>query len=146
MAQKNVRLRVSMPTQTVLDTEVDFVLLRTLEGDMGILHGHEPSAVLLDYGLLKAFVDKKLTDALMLLGGFATVQENRVTVLTTLAGPPHKMKEIMAAREAERAQSKLLEQKSDVEMQRAETALRRALVQMDVSAYSIIKGNEETPE
>lgn len=146
MADNNMRLTVSLPTRTVLETEADFILLRTAEGDMGILRGHEPCAVMLGYGALRVFTDKKPTDVLVILGGFATVVDNHVTVMTPLAGPPDKIEEIMAAHEKERAENKRLEHKSDLEMQRAETALRRTLVHMDVSAYSILKGNEEKPE
>lgn len=146
MAKKNIRLTVSTPTRTVLEADVDFVLLRAANGDMGILHGHEPQAVQLDYGVLQAFVDKKPVDVLAVMGGFATVWENRVTVLTGLAEPPDKIEEAIAAREKERAENKLSNRKSDMEMQRAETALRHVLVNMDISAYSIIKGNQEKPE
>lgn len=146
MAEKNIRLTVSTPIRTVLETDVDFVLLRAATGDMGILHGHEPVAVQLDYGVLQAFTDKKPVSVLAVLGGFATVRENRVTVLTGLAEPPDKIEEAIAAREKERADNVISKRKLDMEMQRAETALRHALVHMDISAYSIIKGNQEKPE
>lgn len=146
MAEKNLRLTVSTPARTVLDAEVDFVLLRTVDGDMGVLRDHEPAAVLLDSGVLRAFRDKKTTDTLAVLGGFATIVDNRVTVLTDLAEPPDKLEAVVAAREKERADSKLQERRSDFETQRAEAALRHTLVQMDVSSYSIIKGHEENPE
>lgn len=146
MADKTLRLRVLTPTRTVLDQEVDFVLLRTKEGDMGVLHGHEPSAVLLDIGVLRAYVDKKQTDILAVMGGFATVRDNQVTVMSDIAEPPDKIEAAIARRERERAENQLREQGADLEMRRAESALRRTLVQMDVSSYAIIKGKEEKPE
>lgn len=146
MAEKNLRLTVLMPSQVVLDTEADFVLLRTSEGDMGILHGHEPSAIQLDYGVLRAFTSKKPTDILALLGGFAIVKDNHVTVMTSLAGPPDKIGDIITENEKQRSENQLLEQRSALEMQRVEAALRHTLVHMDISSYSIIKGNEEKTE
>lgn len=146
MAKNNLHLSVSTPTRTVLEAEVDFVLLRTVEGDMGILHGHEPAAALLDYGVLHAYVDKKPVGILAVLGGFAVVDADRVTILTDLAESPDRIEETIAERKKELAESKRQEQRSDLEMQRAEAALRHALVNMDISSYSIIKGHEEKTE
>lgn len=146
MSDQSLRLRVLTPTHTVLDREVDFVLLRTKEGDMGVLHGHEPSAVLLDIGVLRAYVDKEQTELLAVMGGFATVRDNRVTVLSDIAEPPDKIEAAIARRERDRAENQKREQGADLEMRRAESALRRTLVQMDISSYSIIKGKEEKDE
>lgn len=141
-----VHLTVSMPTRTVLDIEADYVLLRTPEGDMGVLHGHEPCAVMLEYGVLRAYQNKEATDIVAVLGGFATVQQNRVTVLTTLAEHPERIDEAIAELERQRAEDRAREQKSDLEIQRAETALRRTLVQMDLSPHAILKGQDDIRE
>lgn len=143
---KGLALRVLTPARTVLEKQVDFVLLRTTEGDMGVLHGHEPCAALLDAGALRAYQNRRETDVLMLMGGFATVRENTVTVLTTFAEPPDRVEDALAKIEEERAQNRLRERSADLEIHRAEKALRQTLVKMDISSYSLIKGKEEQGE
>lgn len=144
--RKGLRLTVSTPTRTVLDTDADLVLLRAAEGEMGILRGHEPCAVRLDTGLLRAYVNKRPVEILAVIGGFAMVRDDCVTVLTDFAEPPDRVEQALADRERERAENKRREHQFDKEMQRVEMALRHTLVQRDISAYSIIKGNEEKTE
>jgi len=137
-----LQLRVLTPNRIVLDAPFDFVVLRTTEGDMGILPGHAPYSVLLDYGVLRAYTGKEPASVLAVLEGFATVGDNILTVMSAVAEPPDKIEDAIANIERERAENKALEQTADLEMHRIETALRNSLVKMDISSYSIIKGSE----
>lgn len=141
--EKAFRLRVLTPTRVVFDDDVDLAILRAKEGDMGILRNHEPCAVTLGYGILKAFVEKQTTGQLAVMGGFATMKDNVLTILSPVAAPPDKIEETIAAIEAERAANQAREAEADIEMLRMENALRHTLVQMDISSYAIIKGREE---
>ena len=42
MAKNKMRLQIITPMKTILDEEVDSVILSTTEGEMGILYDHEP--------------------------------------------------------------------------------------------------------
>lgn len=139
---KKVQLHVLTPTRTVLEETVDYVLLRTSEGDMGVLPGHAPCSVMLDYGVVRGFTGKQESSILAILGGFATVENNRVTVLSNLAEPPDQIDAVMAQIAADRAANQLEEQSANLEMSRAELALRRALVRMDISSYPVLKGQD----
>lgn len=143
MTDKLYRLRVITPGKTVFDQMVDYVMVRAADGDMGFLYGHEPCSVTLDFGVLRAFEQKRQTAVFAVLGGFATVRQNQVVVLTAFAEPPDQVEAALAAIEKERAESRVHERKSDLEVHRAETALRRTLVQMDISSYSLLGGKEE---
>lgn len=142
MAEK-VHLTVAMPTRTVLDIEVDYVLLRTPEGDMGVLHGHEPCAVMLEYGVLQTYQNRRVTDTLAVLGGFATIHDNQVAVLTSLAAQPDGIETAIAELQRQRTENQVLEEKSDLEIHRAETALRRTLVKMDLNPRSLLKRQDD---
>lgn len=141
-----VRLRVHTPVRTVLEKDVEYVILRSVEGDIGVLYNHEPCTVQLGYGLLHTSVDGQESDVLMVMGGFATVRENRVTVLTDLAEAPDKIEDVLAEMQRERAEIKQQQQKSGLEMQKAELALRRSLMQIDQSSYAILKGTGDKRE
>lgn len=146
MAQNQFQLRVLTPNKTAFDGAVDFVLLRTSDGDMGILHGHEPCSVMLDFGVLSAYDKKEQVGVFAVLGGFAAVRDGEVVVLSPFAEAPENVEAALAKVEKERAENHLHEQKSDLEVHRAESALRRTLVQMEVSSYSLLKDTGKKPE
>jgi len=140
---KKLRLRVITPDQTAFDEDVGFVLLRTSRGDMGVLPGHEPYAALLAHGQVRAYNGREQIAAFEVQGGFAAIDEGRVSVLTGLAGRPEDMGALLTGRERARAQRKEREDAANLEMRRAEEALRRALVQSEMSADAIIQGHGE---
>lgn len=144
MVEKAIQLRVYTPNRTVVDKTVGSVIFRACEGDMGVLPGHEPCSVMLGYGVLRAFgPDKQPADLLAVMGGYATVRDNTVTILSPMAAEPDKLEEAIAALERERAETRAHEKEADTEMTRMERALRRAMVHLDISSYSIIKGRDE---
>ena len=140
---KTLRLRIITPDQTAFDGEADFVLLRTSGGDMGVLPGHEPYASLLAHGQVRAFIGREQTAAFEVHGGFAVIEADRVSILTGLAGRPEDMEALLAGMEEARAQRKEREDAANLEMRRAEEALRRALVHTEVNPEAIIGGHEE---
>lgn len=146
MAAKQLQLKVYTPTKTVAETSADFVLLRTREGEMGVLPNHEPCSVALAEGVLKTFVDRKETEVFAVLGGFAIIRDDEVVVLSELADYAHRIEQTLSEMEHERAEVKRTEQTADLEIHRAEKGLRRALVGMDISSFAIIKGNAEKSE
>lgn len=140
---ETLRLRVMTPDKTIFDEAVGFVLLRTSRGDMGVLPGHEPYAALLAHGQARAYVGKEEVAAFEIHGGFAVIEDGKVSILTGLAGPPEEMEALLAGMEQARAQRREREDAANLEMRRAEEALRRALVHTEVSADAIIQGHEE---
>lgn len=140
---KQVHLTVLTPRRVVYDRTVDFVITRATEGDIGIMYGHEPCSALLDYGALRIFVNKQEEDVLTVLGGIVTVLDNEIIIMSDMAERPDKLQEAIEQLREEREANKLMEQTAELDMHRAEMAIRRALVHMDVSPYSILKDNEE---
>jgi len=133
-----LKLRVLTPRRVALEREADFVILRCAEGDKGILPGHERFVARLAPGMLRVFSGKALTDSLFVLGGTARVENGTVTVLSELAGGPDEVQRALSVIESQLEERRQEEQRSDVEIHRAEVALRSALVQMDVSSYTIL--------
>ena len=143
MSGKGVRLRVLMPGKVVMDEEADYVILNAVDGDKGILPGHEPCTVALGYGPLRLRRGKERVEALTVAGGFALVRDGQVSIMTPIADTPERIGRAIAAITREREQNKLQEQAADLEMSRAETALRHTLVRREGSAYAILKGQFE---
>ena len=143
MSGGSVRLRVLMPGKVVADEEADIVILRTVDGDKGIMPNHEPCSVVLSHGLLRLRRGAARVDAFIVAGGFATVRDGQVTVMTPVADTPELFSRAVEAVSSEREQSKLQEQAVDKEITRAEALLRQTLVRRDISAYAILKGQLE---
>lgn len=135
------RLKLSLltPTKPVLNCEADMVIARCAEGDIGILPGHERFVGRLVPGMLRVHSGGELIESLFVLGGTLHVSDNNVVVLTPIAGGREDVKAELGRMEQERAERQRDERRSDANILRAEVALRNALVQMDVSAYSVLR-------
>lgn len=75
-----LNLCVLTPNRIVWDSEVKEIILSTNSGQIGVLPNHAPIATAVDIGLLRIRLnDQWLTVALM--GGFARISNNEITVL-----------------------------------------------------------------
>ena len=75
-----LNLCVLTPNRIILDSEVKEIILSTNSGQIGVLPNHAPIATAVDIGLLRIRLnDQWLTVALM--GGFARISNNEITVL-----------------------------------------------------------------
>jgi F-type H+-transporting ATPase subunit epsilon len=143
MGEKKLRLRILTPTRTVADESCDMVVMRTLEGDMAVLFGHEPYSAPLGYGVLRAIREGNPAGAYAVIGGFAQIYDNQVVILSSIADTPENIDKAIENIRKAKDENVLLEQNADFEMNRAETALRRSLVRYEGSAFAIIKGKSE---
>jgi F-type H+-transporting ATPase subunit epsilon len=73
-------LRVLAPDQSVFDGLADEVILPSISGQVGILTGHVSMLTALDVGVMRLRTGKDWT-SIALMGGFAEVEANEVTVL-----------------------------------------------------------------
>jgi F-type H+-transporting ATPase subunit epsilon len=75
-------VRVVSPDKTVWDAQADEVILPSTTGQLGILTGHAPMLSALDTGVMRVRATKNSNwQAIALLGGFAEVEEDEVTIL-----------------------------------------------------------------
>jgi len=75
-----MNIRVLTPDRVICSTTADEVILPGLTGQIGILDGHASLITALDTGLLRIKLDEKWTP-IILCGGLAEIDQNRVTVL-----------------------------------------------------------------
>ena len=75
-----MNIRVLTPTRVICSTTADEVILPGLTGLVGVLDGHAALITALDTGLLRIKLDEKWTP-IILCGGLAEIDRNRVTVL-----------------------------------------------------------------
>lgn len=78
-------VRVIAPDKTVWDATADEVILPSTTGQLGILSGHAPLLTALDTGVMRVRPQGKNWVAIALMGGFAEVESNEVTILVNSA-------------------------------------------------------------
>lgn len=111
------------------EDDVDMVVAPGADGTLGILPRHAPLITVLASGELRV---KKAgrEDALVVFGGFMEVADNRVIVLADTA---EHIEEIDVARAEEarrRAEASIANRQSMVDLEEAESALRRATLRL----------------
>lgn len=95
-------LKVLSPDKSVFDGIADEVILPSVSGQMGILTGHVSMLTALDDGVLRVR-EGSTWRSIALMGGFAEVDANEVTVLVNGAEMAQDIDSAKAERELEAA-------------------------------------------
>ncbi len=133
MADKTFNLQIISPTRVFLNEEVDMVEMKTTEGEIGVLAGHIPLTAILEPGELKIHQDGKIRRAAM-LDGFVEIRGKKVTVLAEACEWPEEI-DVHRAEEAKiRAERRIKSGEKEVDMVRAEMALKKALTRIDLAS------------
>jgi len=78
-------VRVIAPDKTVWDSQAEEVILPSTTGQLGVLSGHAPMLTALDTGVMRVRSDKNTWIPIALMGGFAEVDADEVTILVNSA-------------------------------------------------------------
>ncbi len=127
-----ISLKIVSPSKIVLDEEADMVVMRTVNGDLGVLKGHENLSTVLDLGTLKV-INGDSERYISVLGGFAEVTKEGVSILTDSAELAEDIDIARAEEAKKRAEAIIARNDSSMDMQRAELALKRSLVRISTS-------------
>nr|YP_635876.1 ATP synthase CF1 epsilon subunit [Oltmannsiellopsis viridis]Q20EW9.1 RecName: Full=ATP synthase epsilon chain, chloroplastic; AltName: Full=ATP synthase F1 sector epsilon subunit; AltName: Full=F-ATPase epsilon subunit [Oltmannsiellopsis viridis]ABB81944.1 CF1 epsilon subunit of ATP synthase [Oltmannsiellopsis viridis] len=94
----SLQICVMTPDCIFLNKEVDEIILPTNTGQMGVLSNHAPLITALDIGVMLVRTQKDW-ESVAVMGGFALVKQNQITVLVNEA----ESKETIDPQEAEEA-------------------------------------------
>lgn len=122
-------LNVVAPDGQVFNKEVEFVVLPSEDGELGILANHAPLIAGLEAGVMRYTEDGKV-NKIAVCGGFVEVVNNKVSVLANTAEKAEKIDPERAMAAKERAQKRLQDKNKDVDVLRAEMALKRAVARL----------------
>lgn len=131
MAEK-ILLEIVTPEKKVFSEPVDIVVAPGQEGEFGVLSNHIPFMTKLKVGELR-FRKGNENGFVAIMGGFAEVLPDRVTVLAPAAEEATNIDVIRAKAARERAERRLKEAKDRLEFVRAEAALQRAIARLKVA-------------
>nr|YP_010723928.1 CF1 subunit epsilon [Neomarica candida]WDW30969.1 CF1 subunit epsilon [Neomarica candida] len=125
-----LNLCVLTPNRIIWDSEVKEIILSTNSGQIGILPNHAPIATAVDIGLLKIRLnDQWLTVALM--GGFARISNNEITILGNDAEMSTDIDTQEAQQALEIAEANLSRAQGKRQAIEANLALRRARTRVE---------------
>lgn len=133
-----LNLRVLAPDQSVYDGPVDEVILPSSTGQLGVLTGHVSMLTALDSGVLR-LREGSAWQSIALLGGFAEVEANEVTVLVNGAELGNSIDRATAEREFEAAEQAVRAfegQDPSPEKLKAQDALAQARARVSASRGS----------
>jgi len=132
MAEKTFDLQIISPTRTFFHGAATMIELRTTEGNMGVLPGHIPLTAILEPGLLRIKKEDGDKEA-ALLDGFIQIQKEQVTILAESCEWPEEIDLRRAEDAKDRAERRIKNGSAEVDMIRAEMALKRALLRIDIA-------------
>lgn len=82
----SLNVELVSPSERVWSGPADFVSARTVEGDLGVLPGHAPLFGVLVDGAVSIKSTDGTTKEFVVHGGFLSVANNRVSILTERVG------------------------------------------------------------
>lgn len=124
-------LEIVTPDRKFFEDQVEMVIVRGVEGDIGILKNHIPLVTPLDIGRIKITQAGKVKEA-ALAGGYIEVSKEKATIITDSAEWPDEI-DVERAMEAKKRAEERLKKRENIDTIRAEVALRKALNRINVA-------------
>lgn len=118
-------VKIIAPDRTIWKTEAEEVILPSSTGLIGILTGHASLLTSLDVGVMRVRVNGKWSP-LALMGGFAEVANNNLTVLVSAAEQGSSIDISQATLDLDNAKSLSAQAKSSREILSAKKNLKKA--------------------
>lgn len=125
------KLEIVTPERMFFSGDVESVVLKTLQGEIGILPGHIPLVAAVAVGPLRIKKDGEWVEA-VLTEGFMEIKQDKTIILTDTAEWPHEIDENRAEEARIRAEERLHQQISQMEYIRSQAALSRAMARLRV--------------
>lgn len=133
MAEENkiFKIEIITPDRVFYTGEATMVEFNTSEGEIGVYKHHIPLTTVLVPGVVTITKnDEKLQAAVH--SGFAEILGDKVTLLAEIAEWPDEIDVNRAEAARKRAEERLSVKAAGLDVARAELALRKALVRIDV--------------
>ena len=128
-----IHLEIVTPDKSFFNEDVDSIIVRGIEGDLAILKGRTPIVTPLRIGMIRIFQNGTEKIASVTEGYVSAVDDN-VTIVTDAAEWPHEI-DINRAEEARKRAEERMAKASDMDLVRAEAALKRSINRLDVSKH-----------
>lgn len=126
--ERYIRLKVYSPQRIFFEGDAELVEFTTTEGEIGVYRNHVPLTVVVAPGVLRITKDGETKEA-TLLEGFATLLQDEIVILSEACEWPGEI-DVHRAEEAKIRAERRLKSEKEINYDRAELALRRALIRL----------------
>lgn len=113
--------------------EATMIEFNTAAGEIGVYKKHIPLTTVLAPGIVKIHKDGEEDVVAAVHSGFAEILPDKVTLLAEIAEWPDEIDKDRAEAALERAKERLSNKTEAIDIKRAEFALRKALVRIDIA-------------
>ena len=126
------KVEIITPDRVFYTGETDFLEFSTAAGDIGVYKNHIPTTTVLAPGIVSIHNGDE-TKLAAVHAGFAEILNDKVTLLAEIAEWPEEIDVSRAEAARDRAEGYLANRNEGIDVKRAEFALRKALVRIDVA-------------
>ncbi len=129
-------LKIVTPERTVYDAPVTFIIVRSTEGEIGILAHHMQMITPLVPHIITVYPETGKAEQFTIGGGFLEVGDETTVVLADSAERASEIDVARAQLARQRAVETIGQAKPDVDLVRAKRALERAENRLKLSGHS----------
>ena len=133
MLPEKIHLDIVTPERGVVSEAVDELILPGSEGYLGVRPGHAPLLTALGVGAIEYRKGREVF-YLAVSWGFAEIPPGQVAILAETAEKASEIDVERARRARERAENRLKTPDPDTDFHRAQVALQKALIRLQVTA------------
>lgn len=126
-----MKLQIVTPEEKFYEGDVTMAELTTTEGDIGIYPNHIPLTAVVAPGILKIHEAGAVKEA-ALMSGFITILPDTVTIMAEVIEWPDEIDFKRAEEAKNRAEKRLASPDDHLDVLRAEMALKRAMVRLEM--------------
>lgn len=125
-------IEIICPERVFYTGKASMVEFNTTEGRIGVYKNHVPITTVLSPGIVTIHEGENQLKTAALHSGFATILQDKVTLLAEIAEWPDEIDVERAKAAKERAERRLSERDENIDVLRAEVALKKALIRLEV--------------
>ena len=125
-------LEIITPLEVVYRGEAEFVKLRTIVGDMGILAHHAPLVSGLALGQMMVRNENKVEENFFISGGFLEISKDKTVILADDTMNVKDIDVVLAKREVEELKAKMEKIKEEKDLAQAEKSLQESLMKVQL--------------
>ena len=131
--ENKLKLTITTPRGVKFVEEADMIVMRAVDGELGVLPGHAPLTTVLGDGVLRITNNGVQKKQLAVFGGVAEIGSNRVDIFTTIAQSPEEIDLERAETDRLETEDAMREQSEEHMTRRLQVMQTRALVRIHVS-------------
>lgn len=131
-ANRLFQVEIITPERVFYTGEASMIEFTTTEGDIGVYKHHIPLTAVLSPGIVTITENNGAKKAAV-HSGFAEILGDKVTLLAEIAEWPDEIDKNRAGEAKMRAERRLKVKEAGLDVKRAEIALKKALIRIDVA-------------